>query len=278
MTTRRPSHPRPPSSGSVLAAAALLAVVAVLMPGAAPTIRAAEDDLRLSADATYRVVPADGEVRVRVDWKATNLQPNTVRRTPSGILTTRYFYDRLLFTVPIEAREIRATSGGGRLSVSTRDLEFSRQVTVRIPNLYYRQSRSMRVDFVLPGGKPRSDSDVRVGRAFTTFTAWAWGDANRGAVRIILPSGFDAEGYGDDVTQRTYDDRVELTSGRIADPLDWYRVVVADRPTQLTQVDVDTGGRKIVVRAWPEDVTWRERVSDVLTDGLPELEKMIGRP
>ena len=40
-------------------------------------------------------------------------------------------------------------------------------------------------DFDLPGGLPRSDSDIRVGSAFATFYAWAFGDG--GDVRVVVP-------------------------------------------------------------------------------------------
>ena len=223
-------------------------------------------------------MPADREVRVRIDWVATNLQPNSVRRTPTGTFTTRYFFDRIFFSVPDDARSVRATSGGTRLATTVRDRGRYREVVVRIPQLFYRQTRTMRVEFTLPGGKPRSSSDTRVGRAFTTFTAWAWGDARRGTVRIVLPKGFDADGYGNDVTQRTYPDRVELTSGRVDDSTEWYRVVLADRPSALTHVAIEPGGRKVVIQAWPEDTVWRTRVSDVLGAGLPKLEELVGLP
>ena len=260
-----------------LLAASLATLVVTLLPTASP-VRAADDFLRLSADATYRVVPSQREVRVRIDWDATNLQPNSVRRTSTGTITTRYYFNQIFFAVPPEARSITATSSGGRLSTSIRDKKGYREVRVRMPNLFYRQSRGIRVDFTLPGAKPRSSGDVRVGRAFTTFTAWAWGDPGRSSVRIILPSGFDAEGYGNDVTQRTYKDRVELTSGRVGDSTEWYRVVLADRPTGLTHATVAPGGHKVVVQAWPEDVAWRQRVAGTLEDGLPALETLIGLP
>ena len=270
-------RPRRHAAVHIALVAGLTALVVTLAPAATPA-RAADDFLRLSADATYRVVPSQREVRVRIDWDATNLQPNSVRRTSTGTITTRYYYNQIFFAVPPEARSITATSSGGRLSTRVRDKKGYREVTVRMPNLFYRQSRGIRVDFTLPGAKPRSSGDVRVGRAFTTFTAWAWGDPGRSTVRIILPSGFDAEGYGSDVTQRTYKDRVELTSGRVADSTEWYRVVLADRPTGLTHATVAPSGHKVVVQAWPEDVAWRDRVSKTLQDGLPALETLVGLP
>jgi hypothetical protein len=258
-------------------AAPLIAVIVALAPTGAPAVRAAEDDgLRVAADATYRVVTSDGLVRVRIDFDMTNLRPNTVRQTPTGSVTTRWYFDRLDFAVPPEARSVRATSGGSRLGTTVDARTDFAAVTVRFPDLYYRASRTVRVDFTLPGGKPRSSSDIRVGSAFTTFTAWAWGDDGRSTVRIVLPRGFDDSGYGENIVQRTYGDRVELTSGTLAKPTEWYRVVVADRPSALTDLRIEPGGRSVVVQAWPEDRAWRDRVAEVLEGGLPALEELVG--
>jgi hypothetical protein len=99
-----------------------VSLVVTFGPSATPAA-AAEDDLRLSADATYRVIPSESEVRVRIDWEATNLQPNSIRRTSTGSVTTRYFYNQIYFSVPPEARSISATSGDSRLSTTVRDLK-----------------------------------------------------------------------------------------------------------------------------------------------------------
>lgn len=263
---------------TTLATAGLLAVVAVFVPPTVGTVHAADDFLRVSADTTYRVDTADRLVRVRIDLSMTNLRPNTVSRTSLGTTTTRYYFDRFLFAVPAEARSLVSTSGGARLASTVRARDGYRAVTVRFPNLFYRASRSIRVEFTLPGGKPRTSNDIRVGPAFTTFTAWAWGDAGRSTVRILLPKGFDDEGYGKDVTQRSRPDRVELSSGTIRDPDEWYRVVIADRPSALTDLRIEPDGRGVVIQAWPEDTVWRDRVADVLEKGLPVLEEMIGLP
>jgi hypothetical protein len=263
---------------ATLAMAGLLAVVAVFVPPTAATVQAAEDFLRVSADTTYRVDTGDRLVRVRIDFTMTNLQPNTVRRTSLGTTTTRYYFNQFLFPVPAEARSLVSTSGGSRLASSVRARDGYRAVTVRFPNLFYRASRSIRVEFTLPGGKPRTSSDIRVGSAFTTFTAWAWGDAGRSTVRIALPKGFVDAGYGKDITQRTRSNGVELSSGTIREPDEWYRVVVADRPSALTDLRIEPDGRGVVVQAWPEDTVWRDRVADVLDKGLPVLEELVGLP
>ena len=110
-------------------------------------------------------------------------------------------------------------------------------------------------DFELPGGKPRSASDVRVGAAFATFLAWAYGDS--GSVRIEIPRPFEVSASGAEVTQAVTDDATVLTA-TAPDAVSWYAWVNARNDGDLTRerLDID-GGEEIVVRGWPEDARWR---------------------
>ena len=59
-----------------------------------------------------------------------------------------------------------------------------RLVTVGLgSDLYFGESTQVRIQFDLPAGKPRSGSNVRVGPAFATFLAWAFGDQGKRADR-----------------------------------------------------------------------------------------------
>lgn len=261
---------------SVVLVAMLLAIVAVLLPPAAPVALAA-GELPISAAATYRIDANDRMVRARVDIRVTNQKPNTVRRTSTGTITTQYYWDRLVFFIQPDARNVRATSGGSTLRTALDTKDGYRQVTIRMPQLHYRQSRSIRLEFELRDGGPRSDSDVRVGEAFATFTAWAWGDPGRSSVRIVMPAGFrNDDGYGRTLRATTDDGRTVLASGTIADPGDWYAVLIADRPGKLTDVRVGPDDERIIIRAWPEDAAWQRQVSTVLEDGVPHLKDLIG--
>lgn len=251
-----------------------LALVAVLLPAAAPVAQAA-DQLRFAADATYRIDTDDAVIRVRIDVKVTNLKPNSVRRTATQIITTRYYYDRLFFNIQREARSVRATSNGSSLRVSLDTKADHRLLTVRMPNVYFRQSRSIRIEYELPGGRPRSSGDIRVGAAFATFTAWAWGDAGRSTVRVVMPKGFTDSGYGETLKVAEEAGRLVMSSGTIKDPAGWYHVIIADRPSALTDVRVGTADSPIVIHAWPEDTAWRDQVSRVLEDGVPVLQELV---
>jgi hypothetical protein len=257
--------------------AVVLASAGVLVPAPAADVRAA-DGLDIKADATYRIDTDDAVVRVRIDVVITNRTPNRTVNVPGGTQTTQYYYNSLTLPMQLEGRGATATSGGSTLRTSTSTEEGYRLVTIRFPNLFYQRSRTIRLEYEIRAGKPRSTSDIRVGPAFATFTAWAVGDDGKSTVRIVLPAGFEDDGYGTKVTTTMDDGRRILRSGAIADPGDWYRVIIADRPEALTDLTVGTADESIVIHAWPDDTEWIETVGSVLEEGVPLLKEAIGLP
>ena len=248
-------------------AATVLAVAGALFPTGAPIARAAGDGLVLTTAATYTLVPARHIVRVTLDLTARNEKPNV---TAGGILT-RYFYEGARVAVQTEASAIRATASGVKLTVSTTPADGYRILEVRFRSaLFFQQTAKVRVTFDLPGGAPRSASDIRVGTAFATFVAWAFGDV--GSVRVVIPAGFEAEATGSTAAKSTSGGATIFQAAGISDIGEWYLVVNADRKTALTNDRIDlAGGEHVVIRAWPEDAEWKRRVTDLLTQGLPEL-------
>ncbi|MBA2381483.1 MAG: hypothetical protein H0V73_05160, partial [Chloroflexi bacterium] len=279
-----PGGPSPAPGGSLPArlpfrrpvwlilAATLLAVSGVLAPVRAPIARAASDGLDITTAAAYTLVPARHVVRVVVDVTARNNKPNVM----SGGIITKYFYDSARIAVQSEARNVTATAGGRTLTTSLKAADGFRILEVRFrSSLFFRQTLKVRVSFDLPGSAPRSKTDIRVGTAFATFVAWAFGD--RGSVRVVVPVGFEAETTGSDAAKSTSAGRTIFRSGAIADVGTWYLVVTADRKSALTNDRIDlAGGEHLVIRAWPEDPAWRRRVAALLTKGLPELVKVTG--
>jgi hypothetical protein len=253
-------------------AATLLALTGALAPAQAPVARAATDGLNLSTAVTYTLVPARHAVRVVLDVTARNNKPNV---TAGGIIT-RYFYEGARLAIQSEATAVRATSDGVRLTATTKADDGFRILEVRFRSaLFFRQSAKVRVTFDLPGGAPRSASDIRVGTAFATFVAWAFGDT--ASVRVVIPAGFDAEATGSTAAKTSSNGATIFRATGITDIGAWYLVVNADRPSALTSDRIDlSGGESVVIRAWPEDTEWRTRVKDLITKGLPQLVEDTG--
>ena len=247
-------------------------VAPFLGPFVAPSVRAA-DGLVVATAARYVVVPERSVVQVTVDATIQNMTPDQV----SGGLVTRYWYDGVNLGVQPEATHLAASQDGATVPVSSVRKTGYRLATVLFrANLYYRESTRVRLTFDLPAGKPRSGSDVRVGKAFATFLAWAFGDS--GSVRIEVPGAFTVDVSGE-TFQRTFDGTTTVLTASTTDPLTWYAWVNASNDAGLTSDRLDIeGGEEIVVRGWPEDSAWRRRVADLLTRGVPQLVSRIGLP
>jgi len=271
--TKRRLAPRSVGRRSwIVLAAAILAVGGSLAPAAARPVAAATDALDLVVATTYTIQPASHVVRVSLDLTATNNKPNTT----SGGIVTRYFYQSARLAIHPESRNVRALVGGSRLTATTTAADGYAILEVSFrDSLFYHQTTKVRITYDLPGGLPRSKSAIRVGTAFATFAAWAFGDS--GSVRIVVPKGFDAATTGSPLARTTSSGATVFTASGILDVGAWYAVVNADRAAGLTSDRIDlSGGEHVVVRAWPEDREWRRRVKALLTNGLPELVRLTG--
>jgi hypothetical protein len=263
-----------PAAPPVRAAWALLAALCLLLaPATAPRALAAEE-LSLTVASTYTLDPADRAVHVVMDVTATNNKPDRA----SGGVVTSYFYNQLSFGIQEEATAIRATSGGRRLTATAAARDRFQALTVRLRrNLNFGQTQKVRITFDLPGGAPRSESDIRVGEAFSSFYAWACCDPGRASVTIIIPAGFEEDLNGSPMTRTADAATIRLTAKAIADPDTWFVTVDAERPASLTSDSiVIPGGGRLTVRAWPEDTEWRTKVHDLIEKGLPLLQQNIG--
>ncbi len=279
----RRSRLRSPAAAAVLALV-LAAGAAVVPPAAAPAmpflagfgapVARAADDIEITTAARYVVDPDDALVQVTVDVTAVNRKPN---RTAGGTVT-RYFYDGVNLGVQPEAVRLRATQDGVAVKVTSAPRDGYRLVTVLFrENIYFQGTARVRLTFDLPAGKPRSASDVRVGAAFATFVAWAFGD--KGTVRLEVPPEFAVDVSGAEMGTATGSGGAQVFTASTAAPLGWFAWVKARHDDGLTREEVQlAGGDRIVIRGWPEDPPWRDRVATVLTDAVPELVARIGLP
>jgi hypothetical protein len=270
-----------------LAFAAMLSVLAGLVPPAigpaflgsplaalAPAAALAADDLGVTTKTRYVVRPDSGLVHATVDVTVLNQKPN---RTTSGVIT-RYFYNAVNLGVQLEATHVKASQGAKNLHVTAANHKTFRLVTVNLgSDLYFGQTTHVRIQFDLPAGNPRSGSDVRVGPAFATFLAWAFGD--KGSVRIDVPAAFAVDVSGETMTKSTAADGSQEYTASTNDAIGWYAWVNARNDNGLTRDRLDLpDGERIVVRGWPEDSKWRRRVSTVLSESVPKLVGRIGLP
>ncbi len=262
--------------------ALLLAVAAGLLPAVAPAVSLpaafapavafAADDIEITTATRYAVDPEAGRVRVVVDVTAVNRKPNQV----DGGTVKRYFYDGVDLGIQPEARNLRATQDGAATGLDVAKREGYRLVTVRFrANIYLGQTAHVRLAFDLPGGEPRSASDVRVGSAFATFMAWAFGDS--GTVRVEVPASFSVTSSGSTLEPAPGKDGLAVYTAATDRPPEWYAWVNATNDDALTRDRLALGGGdEVLIRAWPEDAPWRSHVRTILRDGVPDLVGLIG--
>jgi hypothetical protein len=253
--------------GAVLLATALALVVGISPAAVEPVLAAGP--LRIEADAVYDLDPSAGRVRVAVDIELTNLKPDTA--------TTFFYYTSAFFVVQPDAVNIRASDASGPLSVTTRERRFYTRVNVNLRNsLFYQQSTRLTLSYDMVGGKPRSDSWVRVSSAFVTFSVWAWGDAGRSTVKVRIPEGYRTTLSGDDM-QADRDGPGEILTAEPDKPNRFYAILNAENESAYTSTRISLAGDiELVVRAWPEDDRWERTVTETLRTGMPELVDLIG--
>ena len=248
---------------------------APFLVGLAQGAFAAQDELDVRTSARYVVDPETHRVRVTVDLTAANAKPTVVR----GGTVTRYFFDGVNLGIQPEAVRLRATQDGQAVKVKVVERDGYRLATLRFrERIYFQETAHVRLAFDLPAGAPRSKSDVRVGSAFATFVAWAFGDES--TVRIELPSRYrvDRSGKALEPVAGT-GDGVQAFTATTDDPIAWYVQLNATDDAALTNDRLTLAdGEPVVIRAWPEDARWRSRVRSLLRNGVPDLARRIGLP
>ncbi|MEM7143097.1 MAG: M1 family aminopeptidase [Actinomycetota bacterium] len=251
---------------------------------------AAQDDgLRLTADATYRVLVDERALEVEVRYVATNVVPD--QRQGFQIIQT--FFRSIFEAIPKGATDIRATrSNGDSLTVTLAELTAAQQEefadspfdTWEIdlgPNLFYQQTREFTLTFRLPdGGNRNDDAWARVNGAFASFPVVARGDGGRSSVRVEFPPGFEVETFGEDVDRQEAFGATVLVQSDIADPGDWFVVVVASSDFGLNRRDVEVDGVPggVTIAWWPGDDEWEAFVEEGIQEGIPALVDAIGVP
>jgi hypothetical protein len=238
-------------------------------PAAAGTA-AAVDGLDVATAATYVLDPAARRVRVSVDVTVVNRLSDT--------LGLRYYYPGVNLAIQPEAASIAASQDGVRDQTTTAPRTGYRLLSVEFSSrLYAGAAAHVQLSYVLPAGAPRSTSSVRVGAAYSTFVAWAFGD--RGTVEVDVPSAFEVTTSGGTLAQSSRGDGTHVLTASVAAPGTWYAWIDARDDAALTSQTLHLpGNEQVVVRAWPEDAVWRQRVARELSRGIPVLLKEIDLP
>ena len=263
------------------AAAFALALTIGLVPALAPApVAAARPDLTLVGHTTYTVLPDQGRVAVSVRLRATNHLRDTATR--------RFFFRTAFLTVLPGTTRFRISGGNGTPKVAVAQ-ERADYTNLRIDlgaNLAAGRSTTLNLtfDIVDPGGAP--DRSIRISPSIVSFNAWAYAtpDTPGATVTVLMPEGYNvAVGRGPlegPTTTRSGDQA--WTSRPLDRPLDFVADVVGDRlaaPVDTTRdVVTPNGTLSVIVRSWPDDAGWRDRVLDLVDRALPELEAAIGRP
>ena len=260
-----------------------VATAAVLLVGLAPAlapapVAAATPNLTIVGKATYDVLPDEGRVAVTVNLRATNHLENTP--------TKRYFFRTAILTVlpGTSAFRLKGASGRPRVSVAKRTKTYTNLRLDFGANLAAGRSTNLTLTFDLkdPGGVP--ERPVRISQSLASFAAWAYATPQTpGAmVDVRFPAGYSVsigrgplEGPSPDGASHQ-----RWSSGPIAQPLEFVADIVADRPSDYAetalQVPLEEGPATVLLRAWPDDPAWRDRVSSLLEQALPIMEREIG--
>ncbi|HJW21466.1 MAG TPA: hypothetical protein VJ506_03460 [Candidatus Limnocylindrales bacterium] len=286
--TGRPRRWRIAAAGRLLVASLLATGVLLggLTPGRGLTLDrgpaaalAATPGLTLVTSATYDVQPDRGRVAISVAITATNHLQDSI--------TKDYVYGDAYLAVLPQTSGFRITtpgSGTPRVAVSRRTSSYTVLHLTFGSDLGAGASRAFNLTFNLvdPGGSP--DRPIRISPSLVSFYAWAFATPSTpgSSVSVTFPAGYEVTvGRGPLAGPATdTEGRQTWTSGALQDPLAFVADVSADRPAAYLELQraVAIGGiqAQLLIRSWPDDAAWRDRVSGLLTTALPVLGQAIG--
>jgi hypothetical protein len=265
--------------------AALSALVALLLLALAPAglggqvARAADRGLVVIAQTRYQAIPEERRVHVTIDAVATSYTPNP----PDGLA----YYPTATFALQPGATNISASANGQALDVAVDDSDpnFVDATVSFVDGVFFEQFYPYQVayDLLDPGGAP--DRNLRISPSIVALPIWAFGTGGEpgGSVTVVLPAGFTPTVQGDGL-ERTVGvaDEVVLSTTSLPDPFNFFAYVSADRPGAFTStpLTIDVGGHtaSLNVKAWQDDPQWGATMSELMTDGLPTLQRLIGLP
>lgn len=272
---RRATNRIVPSAAA--AALVLLGAVPAALPG--HVVMAADRGLVVVAQTRYQALPAQRRVHVTIDAVATSYTPNPVDATA--------YYVNATFVMQAGATNVAASSSGQRLAVAVdaSDPDFVSAMVTFSEGVTFEQSYPYRVTYDLPDPGGANDRNLRISSTIIAFPIWAFGSAGEpgGSVTVILPAGFSPSLQGDDLAASVgAGGELVLATTSLPDPFEFFAYLSADRPGAFndTLLTVQVGGQPapLRIRAWQDDPEWGTDMADLMTDGLPALQNLIGLP
>lgn len=255
-----------------------LAVVAVLcgvLLSSMPTADAQVEGLSYKEDTIFTVT--DGGVEVITDAVMTN----TSRERRSGNTIYYSYFDTYVVIVPIGAEDLRITSRGATLSSTGEALDDDFELrTVTLPSqLRSGQSRSFTVTYTLPAGEIRGEGLFFSNPAFHAFPMWSFSDPGTGSLLLRVPEDADMNEFGGVLQQTGFKNGyIEWTPLDFELPEDVFAYITVTVDEQLQASTFSVAGQLIEIRTWPGDDVWESFAAQTITDGLPQLEALIGLP
>ena len=245
-------------------------VLALLLAPLLGASQARAAEYSMATVARYVVDPEIGAIAVTVEVVFTNTTPN-----PPGQVSG---FVQIDLAVHDGASEVVAEDASGSLSieVGTGDGFTIASVKPR-SRVGYNASVRFTLSYLLIDGVA---AGVHARPQVVELPAWGFGTSS--GVTVELPAGYAIEITGDPMEASTDGDRMQLTSGPIADPGRWLAQITATRPaTYMTlsrSVPLASGTVDLQVRAWADDQAWGRGALDLLARALPILEESIGLP
>lgn len=251
----------------------LLVALPLTVIGGAPAAHAA-DGVDLTGSYTYTIDPAAGLVHVKVELAVSNHDVST--------RGTYWCYNGFYLPVPAMATNfVNTQSNGNTKPVPTKPWEGETEfflAQIDHTCISYNQSTRLTFTYDLVGMTPRSENPYRSNPAYVAFDAYGIGLAGNVTVAIVAPESFSIETLDSTWATTTAGGFTTYTKTDITQ--DEFGVFVAARDdSALTSTEVATDdGDEFNVLSWPGDTEWSEFVTTQITEGVPELEALIGQP
>ncbi len=252
---------------------ALFVALPLIVLGGARAANAA-DGVDLTGSYTYTIDPAAGLVHVKVELAVSNHDIST--------RGTYWCYNGFYLPVPAMATNfVNTQNGGNTRPVPTKPWEGETEfflAQIDHTCISYNQSTRLTFTYDLVGMTPRSENPYRSNAAYVAFDAYGIGLAGNVTVAIVAPESFSIETLDSTWTETTAGGFTTYTKTAVDE--EEFGVFVAARDDDaLTSTDVTTDdGDEFNVLAWPGDTEWSDFVTTQITEGVPELEALIGQP